>query len=348
MTPQIRIRLASLALALQALFGHSAAAHTGLSTLSPDADGGPVTVLFPTDTPPRTERAGWMRLPLSRDGTPAPGNGRLVLISHGSGGNPWVHLDLAQALVERGYVVAFPQHQGDHQGDPYHPGPPSWTRRPAEVSRAIDAVLSDPRWQALDAARVGLYGMSAGGHTALSLAGGRWSPARFAEHCEAHLTEDFASCVGLATQLTGGPLDGLKQAVARWVIDLRFAGDADWREAHDPRLAAIVAEVPTAADFDMASLRAPRVPLGLVNAAQDRWLAPRFHGLRVLQACTPCEDLATVASGGHGMGLSPLPPMSDPLLIALLSDPPGFDRGREVPEVRLRVVDFFERHLQPR
>jgi predicted dienelactone hydrolase len=33
--------------------------------------------------------------------------------------------------------------------------------------------------------------MSAGGHTALSFAGGRWSPAQLRRHCEAHLAEDF-------------------------------------------------------------------------------------------------------------------------------------------------------------
>ena len=45
------------------------------------------------------------------------------------------------------------------------------------ASRAIDVVSHDARFAPLLALdRVGMYGMSAGGHTALSLAGGRWSP----------------------------------------------------------------------------------------------------------------------------------------------------------------------------
>ena len=40
--------------------------------------------------------------------------------------------------------------------------------------------------------KVGMYGMSAGGHTALSLAGGRWSPSLLKAHCEAHIAEDRA------------------------------------------------------------------------------------------------------------------------------------------------------------
>ena len=38
-------------------------------------------------------------LQLAWQGTPVPGNGRLVVVSHGSGGNPWVHTDLARELL---------------------------------------------------------------------------------------------------------------------------------------------------------------------------------------------------------------------------------------------------------
>ena len=57
-------------------------------------------------------------------------------------------------------------------------------RRPHEVSRAIDAVAQDRRFAPLLVLdKVGMYGFSAGGHTALSLADGRWSPALFKQHC---------------------------------------------------------------------------------------------------------------------------------------------------------------------
>jgi predicted dienelactone hydrolase len=119
-------------------------------------------------------------------GVPARGNGRLIVMSHGSGGSPWVHSDLARTLVDMGFVVAVPEHRGDNVKDHSTPGPESWRRRPAEVSRAIDAVAQDSRFKPLLALdKVGVYGMSAGGHTALSLAGGRWSPAHFKERVSA-------------------------------------------------------------------------------------------------------------------------------------------------------------------
>ena len=272
------------------------------------------------------------------------GNGRLVLISHGSGGAPWVHADLARSLVAAGFVVAMPEHRGDNARDHSSPGPESWAQRPAEVSRAIDAVGRDARLAPLlKLDRVGVYGMSAGGHTALSMAGGRWSPGLFKRHCQANLAADFQSCVGLFTRLTGGTFDSLKLWLADAVIGLRFDDDTP-QQHEDPRVAAVVAGVPFSADFDMASLAQPRVPLGLVLAQQDRWLVPRFHGDRVRAACKPCELIADLPTAGHGALLSPPPPGLSGLVGDMLNDPPGFDRS-EMAAVDARITTFFSQHL---
>jgi predicted dienelactone hydrolase len=282
---------------------------------------------------------------LALQAEPVRGNGRLVVVSHGSGGAPWVHANLAKALVQAGYVVAMPQHRADNYQDPSRPGPESWSQRPAEVSRAIDAVGRDARFAPLlDMSRVGMYGMSAGGHTALELAGGQWSPAGFRDHCLTHLRDDFHTCVGLATQLTGSWLDSVRLWVAPKVIAWKF-DDATPRQHVDARIVAIVAGVPLAADFDMASLAAPRVALGLVTAQQDRWLIPRFHSARVLKACLPrCEHVADLPSAGHGALLSPLPPGFAGLEAELLNDPPGFERAL-LPGVDRQIVAFFDKHV---
>jgi predicted dienelactone hydrolase len=285
-------------------------------------------------------------LQLARDGEARRGNGRLVVISHGSGGTPWVHFDLAHALVDDGFVVAFPKHRGDSRGDDGSPGPDSWKIRPLEVSRAIDAVAHDARFAPLLALdKVGMYGFSAGGHTALSLAGGRWSPALFAKHCQAHIAEDFQACVGLITRLRDNWLDGARKWLAVEVIEHRFS-DATWQTHTDPRIAAVVAQCPFAADFDMASLAHPVVPLALVTAPRDKWLIPRFHSDRVLQACASCERLEDVPNAGHGSGLSPFPPGLTGLLGDLINDPPGFDRS-VLPEVQRRIAAYFRKRLLP-
>jgi predicted dienelactone hydrolase len=329
-----------------ALAAGLARAATGLAVLPASGDDGPVTLFYPTQAASQTVQRGPFSLPLVPDAAPVRGNGRLVVVSHGSGGGPWVMADLAQRLVQAGYVVALPEHRFDNVHDSSGRGPVSWALRPGEVSRAIDAVGRDPRLAPLLVLdQVGVYGMSAGGHTALALAGGRWSPALLRAHCDAHLAEDFQTCVGLATRLTGGWADGAKLAIARRIIDWRLSDERLYSH-HDPRVAAVVAGVPLAADFDLASLARPKVPLGLVTVGQDRWLVPRFHSDRVLAACLSCERVADLPAAGHGALLSPLPPGLDGLIGDLLNDPPGFDRA-QLPEVDQRITDFFDRHLRP-
>lgn len=335
----------ALAVAL-ALVGGLARADVGLSSIAGAGTDGPVTLYYPTKAAAVPVRRGPFTLQLAEQAPPERGNGRLIIISHGSGGGPWVHADLARSLVEAGFIVAMPQHRADNSKDDSNPGPDSWAIRPQEVSRAIDAVGRDARFAPLlSLDHVGVYGMSAGGHTALSMAGGRWSAAGFKQHCEANLVDDFQACVGLITHLTGGMFDGIKKWVALAVIRHRF-GDTTMLSHNDPRVVAVVAGVPAAADFDMASLATPRVPLGLVTAQGDRWLTPRFHSDRVLQACTTCEHIADLPNGGHGALLSPLPPGLGGLLGDMLNDPPGFDRS-QMHGVDQKITAFFVRHLMP-
>lgn len=338
----LRILFASLAFSAAAN-----AATLATLTLPADEAGGAVTLFYPTAAPGRPETRGDLKLMLAPDAPPAPGNGRLVAISHGSGGGPWVHTALAQALVDAGFVVVLPLHRGDNWTDPGRPGPDSWKQRPAEISHAIDRVAVDPRFAGLRLDQVGAFGMSAGGHTMLSLAGGAWSPERFRARCERDLAADFYSCVGLATALTGGALDGLKLWLAQRVLNWKFGGDDQPQTHGDPRIAALVAGVPAAADFDLATLARPRVPLGLITADGDRWLPPGFHSSPLLAACQGCELLAELHGAGHGALLAPTPAPSElgRLECDLLCDPPGYDRAAGTALWVGRTVAFFRRHL---
>lgn len=335
--------LAAVALGI-GLSGGAARAAMGMTEIAASGIDGPMTVYYPSDSASR-RGTGPFALDVAADGVPVRGNGRLVVISHGTGASPWVYADQARALVDAGFVVALPLHRADNYLD-HSDAQGALERRPQEVSRAIDRLGEDTRFAPLlSLDRVGVYGMSAGGHTALTLAGGRWSYANFRRHCDTNLAADFQFCVGVITQLTGGVLDGFKQWVARTIIGWRFA-DETVRGHEDARIAAIVAAVPAAATHDMATLATPRVPLALVTARQDRWLVPRFHADRVLQACGGCEHLADLEHGGHGAYLSPLPPDLSGVLAQMLADPPGFDRA-VMPAVHAKVADFFRRHLLP-
>ena len=339
-------RLLATAAATLATLAH---AGTGVLTLPAQGDDLPVTVFYPTAQADAPLRRGPYTVSLAENAQPQRGNGHLVVISHGSGGSPWENSDLARALVAAGFFVAVPQHRGDNPYDHAMMGPATWKLRPVEVSHAIDAVgRSTGLAPLLSLDSVGMYGMSAGGHTALTLAGGRWSPAQLNRHCQEHIADDFASCVGAASELHGNVFDGMKKAVARTVIKVKLR-DETWYAHRDPRIKAVVAGVPFAADFDFASLARPAVPLALVTSGKDTWLTPRFHSQRVLQACRPnCELLVDIPTGGHAALLSPPPPAQalSPVVARLLADPPGFDRA-QMPAVDQRIVAFFRQHLVP-
>lgn len=338
----LALRLVALALAATA---HAAHAGIGMVELPASAVSGPVTVFYPTQAAAVAVSRDGFQLEVATGAAPSPASSRLIVISHGSPGMPWTHVDLATSLVEAGFTVALPEHQGDHAKDPSDPGPPAWRRRPVEVSRAIDRLAQEPPFASqLDLTRVGMFGMSAGGHTALALAGGRWSPSRLREHCRAHLEEDFHGCAGPSVTLTGGVLDGVKKLVVRAVNDRKF-DDAAWYGHVDPRIVAVVAGVPFAADFDPESLREPQVALALVEARNDRWLAARFHSGPIAAACRTCEHLTEVSSGGHGALLGPLPPGG---VSELIADPPGFDRAVQVPRINQGITRFFRKALAGR
>jgi predicted dienelactone hydrolase len=340
--------LAVLLAVVAATLPLAARAGMGFRQLPAAGADAPVTVFYPTDEVDQPVRTNTVHM-LAPNAAAKAGNGRLVVMSHGLGGSPWAHADLARVLVEAGFVVAAPLHRGDNFRDMSSPGPASWKTRPGELSLAIDAVAADAALGPLvDAQRVGIYGMSAGGHTALSMAGGRWSSAGFRRHCEAHIADDFPACAALRVQLRG---DGSDEAIRQAVLSaIRSMFQDETPQVHDDaRVRAVVAAVPYAADFDAASLLAPRVPLGLVLVGRDKWLAPQLHGGALLARCqSGCELVAQLPTAGHGSLLAPPPPLDalGPIAADLLADPPGFDRAL-LPAMHAAIADFFRRHLLP-
>lgn len=269
----------------------------------------------------------------------SPGKRPLVVLSHGSGGNPWQLSDLAKRLVQAGFVVAAPFHSGDNSRDHDHSTLTTWTNwqmRPTHLTAAIDAMARSGRWQ-VRTDKVGVYGMSAGGHTALAMAGGKWSADNLRRHCNHHIRLDFKICTEGHGHLKGDWLDNVRIVRALASINYRMRDTTVYGHA-DPRVAAVVAEVPALAEFDMATLVSSNRAIGVVQALADQFIPPDLHSGALLRACRHCVELASVPGAGHLSLLSPpVPPEAS-------TDAPGFDR-RVVVDVQLKVVAFFVRHL---
>lgn len=335
-----------LGILIAAVLAIPAHAATGLTEIPATAQHGAVTVFSPaTGSNQRLIKTG---LPVlaAPDAPPVKGNGRLIVISHGSGSTAWNNADLARELTEAGFIVALPTHLRDNFHNAQDAGPVSWAIRPQEVSSAIDALAKDARFAPLlQLDRVGMYGMSAGGLTALTLAGGRWSSAKMVQHCDAHIRADVHACVGLLFELNGGIFDSIKLFFSRLILRWRF-NDPTWHQHHDPRIQAIVAGVPFGAVFDLNSLAQPKVPLALITARQDVWLHPQFHSDPILQVCQSCTRLHDFETGGHGALLSPIRSPLEGLVARLIGDPAGFDR-QETARVNQKISQYFQQRLLP-
>lgn len=330
--------LLALALAPQA-----ANAQTGMTQLQ--APGLPITLIYPTAETASPQAMGPFTLQVAPNATPRRGNGRLVVLSHGTGGSAMTDHDLAHALADAGFVVAQPEHGGDNWRDQRLSGPEAWKQRPLEVSRAIDAVMKDPRFAPLlDVSKVGVHGMSAGGGTGLALAGGQWSVETLTRHCAAHMADDAGFCFyGLRV-----PAEREARAAAYANPQLQPQDKAlqGGAAVRDPRIAAVAVTVPMGAPFTDESLAAIRIPVGVVEATGDVVLTPAWHSGRVLKLCGSCVALGPLQGANHFDTLSPWPAALAQRVTSALGVPAtsGFDRA-QLPASHQRIAAFFQRTL---
>ena len=322
----------------------------------------PENLVYPTADTAREVTLGPFVLTVAPDATPSSGPRRLVVLSHGTGGSALSDHEMAAALARAGFVVAQPQHPGDNFQDASKAGPEAWRTRPGDVTRVIDALAADPRWRTLlKLDRVGVHGMSAGGVTALSLAGAQWRLLDLVQHCLAQGETDAGFCYnGLATAEQQAPRRASYES-ARGVPAAflpaemtalrggRTPGPAGDDVRPDPRIAAVTLAVPVAALFTTDSLKRIAIPVGVVSAGQDRMLLPAFHSARVLRDVPQAVLLTDLSGAGHMDLLSPWP-----AAIAQAeagrhprgsSPEPGFDPAQRA-KAFAAVAEFHQRHLE--
>jgi predicted dienelactone hydrolase len=353
--------LRALAALVTGLVALAAQAQVGLSTL-PSYEP-PLTLFYPTDAHTRSVEQGPFRLDVAPDAAPTPGRHRLIVISHGAGGSSEPDHALAAALARAGFVVAQVTHEGDNFRDQRWSGPESFRRRPGEVVRAIHALAADPSWSArLDLSKVGVHGMSAGGVTALSLAGAQWNLLTMVRHCNAHLEEDIGFCLNGAPTPEAQAARRQRFEAARNVPDAFLPADMkQWHGGRtptaeqpdprpDPRIVSVTLAVPVAAIFSPESLGRIQIPVGIVSAQNDRLLLPRFHSARLLAHCSRCHSLVDLPGTGHMDLMRPWP---DALAREVASkqarggEPtPGLNPAL-LTDAHAKIVAFHRQHLNP-
>ncbi len=286
----------------------------------------PVSLWYPTTAAESAIQLGPFTIAAAMNAPPAPGKHRLVVISHGSGGSDLGHHDLAEYLARHGIVVAAPRHLGDSYDRPEGRGSDvQLIGRPWQIVATLDAVLGDARLaQAVDPARIGMAGFSAGGYTTLVIAGARPDFALWKAHCAEH-PEDREIC-------GAHPPGGVR--VTR----------PGWQLPHETRVKAAVVMAPLGVLFDKAGLAGVDIPLRLYEAADDQVLVNAWNADRVLAALPRPIEHASVP-GGHYVFLAPCPPALAAELPLLCNDAPGVDREAIHRQIDAEILSFFDRTL---
>ncbi len=202
----------------------------------------------------------------------------LVLISHGTGGHYSDHRWLSSALVANGYAVAGLNHPGDTRKDQSPEGLLRVWDRPLDISFLLTHILDSPKWsQFIDSRFISVIGFSAGGHTAISLAGGVYDPQLMSEYCQSEKR---------------GPDCDLAENVA---VD--FSGAR--RSYKDSRLSAVLALAPALGPgMSDKGLSGIGVPVRIIAAEDDELLIPDQHARHYARAI-PHAELIMIPKGGH-------------------------------------------------
>jgi predicted dienelactone hydrolase len=288
-----------------------------------------VAIWYPTDaTPLPTTLLGMNLLSVAHD-APVVGNALpLVVISHGNGGGPGSHADLALDLAAHGFAVAAPMHGGDNYADQSAVGTALWLpSRTREIHATIDYLLTS--WPAsghVDAHRIGLFGFSAGGFTTLTAIGGRPDLHLISTHCAAD--PEFAC------KLLADLHSPLLSSTETWRPE-DFTPDARVK-------AAVVAAPGLGFTFVPDGLSQVAVPVQVWTGDADQSVPTATNAGPVSAALGSRAELVHVPGAGHFSFLVPCGLFGPPMLCG---DAGGFDRKRFHQGMNTAVVAFFVKTL---
>jgi predicted dienelactone hydrolase len=248
----------------------------------------------------------------------------LIVISHGRRGWFGGHHDTAAALADAGFVVAALNHPTDNRRDTSGTDSLSvLVERPTDIKRLVDYMLEGwPDASRIDPGRIGLYGFSFGGYTALAVIGGNPELRKGLPDCR---TSSLRTC----RQLENDELP-------------------DQPVIHDPRVkAAIIIDPFPVFVFPEENLKGITVPVQL-------WSSDPAQNADGLSGCCAADinrrlpakpDYHFVENAKHFSFLATCTPKEAQAAPAVCTDAPGFDRVDFHKRLHADIVAFFRKQF---
>jgi len=223
-------------------------------------------------------------------------------------------------VADAGFIVAAINHAGDTSSDLSRTDDLSiYVSRPNDIKRLIDFMVGAPAFaSSIDRERIGLFGFSRGGYTALAVIGANPDWANVTDRCKEFKTH-----------------------VCDQVRAKEFPGSV----THDPRIKAAVIADPVNAFFTDSSFDAVKIPVQLwASEFGGDGIIP--HSVDIVDKNLPTKhEYHVVANSGHFAFLAPCPPAMAAELPYICTDPPGFDRVAFHVKFNADALAFFRAQL---
>jgi predicted dienelactone hydrolase len=302
---------------------------------APDPDDQPLdlAIWYPSDAPLTSQPIGLFKQDVAFYGPIAPKVFPLIVISHGTGGSAAEHYDTALALAEAGFAVVALNHTGDNYKDrSYSFTPGNFAGRARHLSRVIDFMLKTWDGRAhIDPNRIGVFGHSAGGATALIAIGGNPDLGLAVKFCDDH-PEEWGCIQAKQKQADGKSPSWTDAASKQW--------------PHEPLIkAAAIAAPALGYAFDKDGLAAVTAPVQLWRAENDQVTPNQWYADIVKEALFKPPDDHLVANAGHFDFLAPCNDALAKVAPEICQDPPDFDRAAFHKDMNQALVAFFKAQL---
>ena len=310
---------------LAAVIMSAPAAAAGLKFLAVPADAsGPaisVAIFYPSADKPSPVTFGPFTTLAAEEGK-IDGRGLpLVVLSHGRGGSFVVHHDTAEHLADAGFVVAALNHPGDTARDKSLFYDLSiYMQRPLDVKRVIDYLTgASPLATTIDPNRIGIYGFSRGGYTALVAIGAN---------------PDFALGLPLCQGRTDKVCDQIRtQEYPKEPL------------THDRRIKAAVVADPLSVFFTDEGLAGITIPVQLWASEKGGDGVEPKTVEAVNTALKAPHTFTKVEHAQHFSFLTVCPPECAELEPVICKDPPGLDRTQFHEQFNDALTKFFRANL---
>lgn len=251
----------------------------------------------------------------------------LIVISHGTGGYKYSHQDTALALANAGFVVVALTHPGDNYADQSEAL--DILERPKHVVMALDYMLKEwPHRDRIAISRIGIFGFSSGGFTALVSIGGQPDLGKVFTHCAAHPAQYVCAQIAAHGELA------------------RRVPKAATQQMHERRIrAAVIAAPALGFTFDAAALSKVAIPIQLWRAEDDQVLPHPWYAENVRVSLARQPEYHVVPHAGHFDFLAPCTDKLAAIAPQICVSQEGFDRVEFHRRFNADVIGYFKKFL---